>query len=130
MPDERKPRIRNQPQVAVKTYSDGITAGGTKTIEFSVPSDQLWGVEKILFEGPMNCDITVKHQEEESSNDISWDGLKGYDFPLVFKKTATDVRFQLFPERSLKFDITNNEGSTIYPKVKLYYTKNYKKGGG
>lgn len=121
-------QIKNQSEFAYK-LSAGIAYNTSGQLKFSTPSDQIWGVLKIIVEAPPLALVSIQYKEETTGNTVTLDNMYAYEFPLSFKPTATDTRLMLWEDRDLLVNITNPYGSTIKPRAGIEYVKNYRANG-
>lgn len=94
--------------------------------KFSTPKNQVWEVYEVNIESAPLMDAQIKYDEESTGNTITLDGLKSYEFPLRFKKTATDVPLILVEDRDFYVYLTNREPATRKNRVIIKYIKRWK----
>ena len=115
--------VTKQSEFAIKEVS--CVASTPTEFKFSTPKNQVWEVYEVNLECPPLTGAQIKYDEESTGNTITLDGLTAYEFPLRFKKTATDVPLILVEDRDFYVYLTNNEPATRKFKVIIKYIKKF-----
>jgi len=113
--------VKKQSDYRVKSVT--LSAGGTGSVTFDVPSNQVWRVYKVIVEAPPLVTVTIKYKEELTGNTVSMDSRYAYESPFEFKKTATDQHLVITEDRSLTVEMNNPYGASVTPEVKIEFLK-------
>lgn len=98
-----------------------VSANSKANITFKIPKGQNWNIYKIEVRGiPADATVSIQYKDEKN-NPVSLETLLASDFPLKFKKTATDYGLYLTDESSLRLTIANPLGVSIHAYVIVRY---------
>ena len=100
-----------------------IKGNANGKITFTLSKKETWYVEKIELSGvPKDATVSISYKDKRNQN-VSLQSLSAADFPLKFKKTATDRPFILFPESSMHINITNPINVSLHAYAKVFFNK-------
>lgn len=119
--------ILRQSEIRVK--EETCTAGTAKDFKFTTTRGQVWEIYEVDVEAPPLTTVQIKYDEEHTGNTITFDNLYAYNFPLRFKRTATDKALILVEDRDFFVSLTNNESASRDLRVILKYIKRYPEPG-
>ena len=92
-------------------------------ILFNLSKGETWYIYKIELGGvPSDADVSVSYKDRANQN-VSLPVLTASQFPLNFKKTATDQPFIIYPEGEVKITVSNNLGVPIHAYVTMYFNR-------
>ena len=100
-----------------------ISANKNGKVSFTLSKNETWYVERIELKGvPLDASVSISYKDKESQR-VSLQSLSASDFPLNFKKTATDRPFTLYPEASMQINISNPLNVAIHAYAKVFFNR-------
>lgn len=92
-------------------------------ITFTLSKNETWHIERIELSGvPKDAEVSLTYKDVNGQS-VSLQSLSASDFPMNFKKTATDRAFVLHPESNLQINISNPINAQIHAYAKVFFNR-------